>query len=102
METSQSSLGHKAQEDGFLILSDEEIEQIMVVCKPLPQDLFIQIDPDTFCGTSESKNEETTKFDDHFVCRICQNVVIDAEECSKCQNCFCRKCMNQWKENCLE
>ena len=41
METSQSSLSHKAQEDGFLILGDEEIEQIMVVCKPLPQDLFI-------------------------------------------------------------
>ena len=39
METSHSSQGLRPQEDGFLILSDEEIEQIMNVCKPLPQDL---------------------------------------------------------------
>ena len=102
METSQSSPGLRPQQDGFLILSDEEIEQIMNVCKPLPQDLQIQIDPDTYCGTEEGKKDDVTKFDEHFVCGICQNVVIDAEECAKCQNCFCRKCMNKWKENCLE
>ena len=25
-------------------------------------------------------------------------VVLDAEECSKCQNCFCAKCIKQWQK----
>ena len=75
----------------------------MACCKPLPHDLQIQIDPACFCGTSgeESDGKETNedkKFDEHFICGICQNVIIDAEECSKCQNCFCQKCINKWKQ----
>jgi len=38
------------------------------------------------------------QFDPHFICRICQMVVLDAEECAKCQNCFCSKCIKQWQK----
>ena len=106
--------------DGFFLLSDEEIDQIMACCKPLPNDITVQIDPASYCGTTdeaqganqqpgsnpaseESKNASmnsasSAAFDQHFVCGICQMVVLEAEECGKCQNCFCARCIKQWQQ----
>lgn len=72
-------------------------------------DVQIQIDPAAFCGIASAATEtnaaggasgegaeldsaievttpKTTKesFDEHFICGICQMVVLDAEECGKC------------------
>ena len=93
MVESELSLGHHRtiDKDGFFILSDDEIDQILSCCKPQLQDINVQIDPNTYFGKKEEE-----KFDDHFSCKICQMVVIEAEECGKCQNCFCKKCIKQW------
>ena len=73
----------------------------------------VQLDPQTFCGVMDqdgagNQAAQTSfksqgsmgaeQFDSHFICRICQMVVLDAEECAKCQNCFCSKCIKQWQK----
>lgn len=83
----------------------------MAVCKPQSTDVSVQIDPASFCGiqasdngnaedaaASEESKNGSIKFDQHFVCGICQMVVIDAEECGKCQNVFCSACIKQWQK----
>jgi len=31
-------------------------------------------------------------------CSICCGIVIDPLQCSKCENCFCKNCINIWKK----
>ena len=77
----------------------------MACCQPLANEIEVQIDPAMYLGSSENIDPKATnltskaeEFDHHFICRICQMVVIDAEECSKCQNCFCSKCIKHWQK----
>jgi len=117
-ESSRTSLATHANreidEDGFFVLNDEEIDQIMACCKPAKEEITVQLDPQSFCGIAitssdgskplaeQSMKSQTSmggeEFDSHFICRICQMVVLEAEECAKCQNCFCSKCIKQWQK----
>ena len=36
--------------------------------------------------------------EDHFTCNICQKIVLDPKECTKCQTPFCSKCIDEWKQ----
>ena len=38
-------------------------------------------------------------FKDLVNCPICLNILIDPVICIKCQNCFCKKCINEWLKN---
>ena len=48
------------------------------------------IDPEAYVSTASES------FDNHFMCKVCQCVVIDPEECSECQNTFCKECIRHW------
>lgn len=37
-------------------------------------------------------------FKDNIICPICENLMIQPVMCSNCQNTFCKKCINDWKE----
>ena len=50
LSESNSDLQRETDENGFFKLTDEEIEQIMTMCKPLPEDISVHIDPSAFCG----------------------------------------------------
>ena len=32
----------------------------------------------------------------NFVCSVCQDLLKDPKECSKCRNVFCRECIDKW------
>ena len=34
---------------------------------------------------------------DNIICSICQGILYNPVQCSKCQNCFCKKCIEKWK-----
>ena len=40
-QSSLSMIGREQDQDGFFKLSDEEIDQIMACCKPLPTDVTV-------------------------------------------------------------
>eukprot|EP00347_Sterkiella_histriomuscorum_P004373 403360704 len=35
----------------------------------------------------------------HFSCQVCQDLLQDPRECSKCRNVFCYKCIQAWQSN---
>ena len=35
--------------------------------------------------------------DRSLICSICQEILKNPKECSNCQNCFCKKCIESWK-----
>jgi hypothetical protein len=35
---------------------------------------------------------------DNIICSICKGILYNPVQCSKCQNCFCKKCIDKWKE----
>lgn len=41
------------------------------------------------------REEDTCRF---LFCQICFEIVEDPVECRKCQNHYCRKCINEWKK----
>ena len=43
------------------------------------------IDPSWFVNEKES----TKGFDENFICAICHHVVVDPQECEKCEKVFC-------------
>ena len=58
-QSSLSMIGREQDQDGFFKLSDEEIDQIMACCKPLPTDVTVQIDPADYCGIAEEGTDST-------------------------------------------
>ena len=34
---------------------------------------------------------------DNIICSICHGILYNPLQCSKCQNCFCKKCLISWK-----
>lgn len=37
-------------------------------------------------------------FKELIICPLCFNILIDQMMCMKCQNVYCKKCIDQWKE----
>ncbi|CDW71136.1 traf-type zinc finger family protein [Stylonychia lemnae] len=35
----------------------------------------------------------------HYQCQVCQDLLQDPRECSKCRNVFCHKCIDKWQSN---
>jgi hypothetical protein len=35
---------------------------------------------------------------DNIICSICKGILYNPVQCSKCQNCFCKKCIDKWKQ----
>ena len=42
------------------------------------------------------KNEIYELFTDQIICQICQCIMIEPVSCSKCQNYYCKKCIDSW------
>lgn len=83
-----TNANREEDQDGFFKLTDDEIDQIMVCCKPIASEITVQIDPSTFAGvqseqtgknneaaaayeTSTTNGNSQQPFDEHFVCGIC-------------------------------
>ena len=49
------------------------------------------IDPD--CVTNPAFFDSISEI---VVCSICSGILINPQECSLCQNSFCKKCLNEW------
>ena len=43
------------------------------------------------------KNEIYEIFKDSITCPICEKLMIEQVVCLKCQNIYCKKCIEQWK-----
>jgi hypothetical protein len=83
----------------FYALTKEEIEMVIKKSKRHAEEVTgtLVVDPSWFVEDNSSKSGQGEKFDQHFICGICAMVVMQPSECGKCQNCFCKKCMENWK-----
>jgi hypothetical protein len=41
-------------------------------------------------------NEQEKELVNNFLCQVCQDVLRDPRECSKCRNVFCSTCIERW------
>ena len=41
-----------------------------------------------------NKNTTVTEIDDHFICKHCDDIVIEPEKCPKCEKLFCHACID--------
>ena len=46
-----------------------------------------------------AKNELNETLKDLVICSICSNILIEPYMCMKCQNVFCKKCIDEWSKN---
>ena len=45
------------------------------------------------------EDEIYTTFKDSVICPICKSILVEPQLCLKCQNNFCKKCIDKWSEN---
>ena len=45
------------------------------------------------------EDEIYTAFKDSVICPICKSILVEPQLCLKCQNNFCKKCIDKWSEN---
>ena len=53
-----------------------------------------KIDKQTNYPPVFTKNRFTSKVADHFICKICENVVKSPLECQSCENLLCKECID--------
>lgn len=52
-----------------------------------------------YVDVSEVSNQDHYEaIKDYASCPICTGIVIDAEQCEKCENCFCKACITKWTQ----
>ena len=44
------------------------------------------------------KNETFNSFPELIICQICQCIMLEPVMCLKCQNYYCKKCIEDWKK----